>query len=148
MGETKTIRNHRGRSVALRDADVIITTSGMMEGGPVLYYLDHLRNDAKSGIAVAGYQVQGTNGRRLLDEGVMDFDPRDPGKKVHKVACEVEKFDFSAHAGHTDLVDFARATGAEDIVLFHGDNREELVPDLSDFATVHTPMMGDSFKLR
>lgn len=148
MGETKTIRNHRGRSVALRDADVILTTSGMMEGGPVLYYLNQLRNDAKNGIAVAGYQVKGTNGRRLLDEGVMDMDPRDPGKKVHKIACEVRTFDFSAHAGHSDLVEFARATGAKDIVLFHGDNRELLVPDLSDFATVHTPMMGDPFSLR
>ena len=28
-----------------------------------------------------------------------------------------------------------------------GDNREELVPDLSDFATVHTPNMGDGFRI-
>ena len=147
MGQVKFIRNHRGRSVALRDADVILTTSGMMDGGPVLFYLDRLRNDAKCGIALTGYQVRGTNGRRLMDEGVIDFDTRTPGKHVHKVHCEVRHFDFSAHAGHPDLVDFARATGADDIVLFHGDNREELVPDLSDFATVHTPMRGESFRL-
>ncbi len=147
MGQVKMIRNHRGRSVALRDADVILTTSGMLEGGPILYYLDRLRNDAKTGVALTGYQVRGTNGRRLLDEGVIDFDPRDPGKKVHKVNAEIRHFDFSAHAGHNDLVEFARATGADDIVLFHGDNREELVPDLSDFATVHTPNMGDAFRI-
>lgn len=148
MGQVKFIRNHRGRSVALREADVILTTSGMMDGGPVLYYLDALRNDSRCGIALTGYQVRGTNGRRLLDEGVIDFDTRDAGKRVHKVHCEVRHFDFSAHAGHKDLVEFAKATGADDIVLFHGDNREELVPDLSDFATVHTPNRGESFSLR
>lgn len=145
MGQVKFIRNHRGRSVALREADVILTTSGMMDGGPILYYLDRLRNDAKSGVALTGYQVRGTNGRRLLDEGVVDFDTRDPGKKVHKVHTQVQHFDFSAHAGHQDLVDFARSTGADDIVLFHGDNREELAPDLSDFATVHMPNRGEDF---
>jgi putative mRNA 3-end processing factor len=148
MSQVKMIRNHRGRGVALNEADVILTTSGMMQGGPILFYLDRLRNDAKNGVAITGYQVKGTNGRRLIDEGVIDFDTRDPGKKVYKVECEVKKFDFSAHAGHSDLVKFAKATGAEDIVLFHGDHREELVPDLSDFATVHTPMMGDPFSLR
>ncbi len=148
MGQVKFIRNHRGRSVALKEADIILTTSGMMDGGPVLYYLDRLRNDAKNGIALTGYQVRGTNGRRLLDEGVIDFDTRDPGKRVHKVHCETRHFDFSAHAGHQDLVDFARKTGADDIVLFHGDNRQDLVPDLSDFANVHTPNRGEEFRLR
>lgn len=145
MGQIKMIRNHRGRSVALGEADVILTTSGMMDGGPILFYLDRLRNDPRSAVAICGYQVQGTNGRRLLDEGVIDFDNRDPGKKVHKVECEVRTFDFSAHAGHSDLVEFARQTGAKDIVLFHGDKRELLVPDLSDFATVHTPDQGEDF---
>ncbi len=148
MSQVKMIRNHRGRGIALERADVIITTSGMLDGGPILYYMDRLRNDPKSLLALTGYQVPGTNGRRLLDTGSLDLDPRDPGKKVHKVSTRVEKFDFSAHAGHKDLVDFARETGADDIVLFHGDHREDLAPDLSDFANVHMPMMGDDFRLR
>lgn len=147
MGKVKVIHNHRGRSVALKEADVIITTGGMLDGGPVLFYLDALRNDPKSAVAISGYQVEGTNGRRLLDTGIIDFDNREPGKAVHKVHCEVRKFDFSAHAGHSDLVEFARRTGAKDIVLFHGDKRENLVPDLSDFATVHLPMRDQVFKI-
>jgi putative mRNA 3-end processing factor len=148
LGETKKIWNHRGRDTALREADVIITTSGMLEGGPVLYYLDRLRNDPRSAVALTGYQVRGTNGRRLMDEGVLDMDPmRSPGERVHPINCEIRHFDFSAHAGHSDLVAFAEATGAEDIVLFHGDNREALVPDLSKFARVHLPMRGVAFSV-
>jgi putative mRNA 3-end processing factor len=148
IGEVKMVRNHRGRSTALDEADVIITTGGMMDGGPILYYLDHLRNDPKSAVALTGYQVEGSNGRKLREEGYVDFDTREPGKSIHKVHCEVRTFDFSAHAGHKDLVDFARKTGAKDIVLFHGDQREKLVGDLSDFATVHLPVCDETFTLR
>lgn len=147
MGEVKDVRNHRGRSVALQEADVIISTGGMMDGGPILFYLDHVRNDPKSAVAITGYQAEGTNGRRLLAEGVVDFDLRDAGKVVHKVHCEVRQFDFSAHAGHSELVHFARNTGAEEIVLFHGDQREKLVGDLSDFATVKLPVRGETFEV-
>jgi putative mRNA 3-end processing factor len=148
MGGIKDVRNHRGRSVALREADVIISTGGMMDGGPILYYLDHVRNDPKCAVALTGYQVHGSNGFRLREEGVIDFDLREPGTKVHKVHCEVRSFDFSAHAGHQDLVAYAKGTGAKDVVLFHGDQREELLGDLSDFATVHLPVRGEHFTLR
>jgi putative mRNA 3-end processing factor len=148
MAGVKSVRSHHGRSVALKEADVIVSTGGMMDGGPVLWYLDHLRNDPKCGIALTGYQVHGTNGRRLMDERVIDFDLRNPGQRVHKVECEVRHFDFSAHAGHKDLVAFAKATRAKDIVLFHGDQRQELVGDLSDFATVHLPLRGEHFTIR
>jgi putative mRNA 3-end processing factor len=147
LGEVKDVRNHRGRSVALQEADVIISTGGMMDGGPILFYLDHIRNDPKSAVALTGYQAHGTNGRKLVETGEVDFDLRDAGKQVHKVHCEVRAFDFSAHAGHQDLVDFARQTGAEEIVLFHGDQREKLVDDLSDFATVRLPVRGEHFEV-
>lgn len=145
MGELKFVYNHRGRGVALKDADVILTTSGMLEGGPALYYLDHLRNDPNSGLAITGYQAHGTNGRRLMDTGELDMDPRDPGKKIRKLNLPVEKFDFSAHAGHSDLVDFAKTTGAQDVILFHGDQREHLAEDIKEFANVHMPMRGEEF---
>lgn len=147
IGQVKQVRNHRGRSVALDEADVIITTGGMLDGGPVLFYLDHVRNDPKSGLAITGYQAQGTNGRRLKDEGLIDFDPREPGKKVHKLNCEVRSFDFSAHAGHKDLVNFAKNTKCSEIVLFHGDNREALLEDLGTFAKVHLPVRGEHFTI-
>ena len=145
LGEVKDVRNHRGRGVAIEEADVIISTGGMMDGGPILYYLDHVRNDPKSAIAITGYQAQGTNGRRLKEEGVVDFDLRQPGKLVHRVNCEIRHFDFSAHAGHNDLIKFAKNTGCSEVVLFHGDNREAMVPELSEFAKVHLPVRGEHF---
>jgi putative mRNA 3-end processing factor len=136
------IRSQHARKQALK-GDVIITTSGMLDGGPVLYYLEQLHKDPKSSIFLSGYQVEGSNGRMLLDSGHVNI----RGSKI-KVECQVRKFDFSAHAGHQDLVKFAKDTGAKDIVLFHGDQPEKLVADLSKFTNVHTPATGDILKFR
>ena len=128
------------RKRALREADVIVTTGGMLDGGPVLYYIGELYPDANSSIFLTGYQVEGSNGRQLMDTGTLTVD-----ETVVRPACEVEKFDFSAHAGHTDLVQFARATRARTVVLMHGDQREALRDDLAPHADVVVPANGEAF---
>lgn len=139
LGSVRFIHSHIGRKQALKPGGVILTSSGMLDGGPVLYYLEHLHNDPKSSILLSGYQVEGTNGRKLMDTGHVDI----KGNRV-KVQCRVKKFDFSAHAGHKDLVKFAKDCAPKEIVLFHGDQSEMLRPDLEQFANVHTPKIGET----
>ncbi|MEM0128641.1 MAG: MBL fold metallo-hydrolase [Thermoplasmata archaeon] len=126
------------RKKALREADVIVTTGGMLDGGPVLYYIGELHGDPNSSILLTGYQVEGSNGRRLLEEGTLVLD----NEEIVRPTCEVRKFDFSAHASHSELVRLAKATGAETIVLMHGDQREALRDDLASFADVVLPETG------
>jgi len=120
------VKKKSDRKKALK-GDVILTTSGMLDGGPVLHYINALRNDARSGILLTGYQVDGTNGRMLLDTGIIDL----YGVRS-EVNAEVKFFDFSAHAGHSELLEFIYKTGASTVVLCHGDNREALKKDLAD----------------
>ncbi len=134
---------HSGeRKKALQDADVIVTTGGMLDGGPVLYYIGELYTDAKSSIFLTGFQVDGSNGRQLLDEGTITVD----GTKI-RPACEVMKFDFSAHAGHSDLVKLAKESRANTVVLMHGDHREALRDALEPSCDVLLPENGKSFTL-
>ncbi len=121
------------------DADVVVTTSGMLEGGPVVQYLQRLHRDPTSAVFITGFQVPGSNGRLLMDERRFPFDGRGP----ESVACEVRRFDFSAHAGHDEIVEFARACRAERVVLFHSDNRGPLADALREFADVVLPETGD-----
>jgi putative mRNA 3-end processing factor len=130
------------RKKAMREAEVIVTTGGMLDGGPVLYYIGETYNDPKSSILLTGYQVEGSNGRQLLDEGTLTIDET----KI-RPACEIGKFDFSAHAGHSDLIKFALATRAETIVLMHGDHREALRDALSPSANVILPSNGPTIPL-
>ncbi len=120
----KVVRRRSDRKKALK-GEVIITTGGMLEGGPVLHYINYLKNDPKNAILLTGYQVEGTNGRLLMDEGILDL----YGVK-EKIDAEIGFFDFSAHAGHSELIEFAKKCSPERIILMHGDNRDALAKDL------------------
>ncbi|MFA5213509.1 MAG: beta-CASP ribonuclease aCPSF1, partial [Methanoregula sp.] len=47
------------------DPCVIITTSGMLNGGPVMEYLLNLAADERNALVFVGYQADGTQGRRI-----------------------------------------------------------------------------------
>lgn len=135
--KVNVVKNPAQRERA-HEADVIVTTSGMVEGGPVLHYIEKLRKDPRNAIFCTGYQVPGSGGRRLMETGQVEV-----AGVLEKVDCEVRFFNFSAHAGHDDLVEFIRATGAEDVVLFHSDKREALGDAISAFTKPHLPRNGD-----
>ena len=44
---------------------MIISTSGMLNGGPVMEYLLNLAQDEKNALVFVGYQADGTYGRRI-----------------------------------------------------------------------------------
>jgi len=112
-----------------------------MDGGPVLNYLRHMKDNPKNAILMVGYQAEDTNGRMLLETGSVMMD----GEPV-KVECEVQKFDFSAHADHRQLVDFVRGCDPSNVVIMHSENRELLLPDLHDYNVI-LPKTGEKFVL-
>ena len=135
------VHSDQGRKLAIK-SEVIITSSGMMDGGPVLGYMRKLKNDPKSAVLLTGYQVEDSNARLLVDKGQLDF----YGVR-EKIECEVQYFDFSAHAGHSELIEFAKACNPEKIVLMHSDNREALAEPLKDVAEIYTPITGETVEL-
>ncbi len=136
VNNANPVRSRKSRRDA-KDAEVVVTTSGMVEGGPVMEYIMNRRRDPNSAIFLTGYQVEGTNGDRLLNKGMV----HDRGATV-PVECTVKKYDFSAHAGHTQLVEFAHGCDPQRIVLMHGDNREELAQDLDEY-DIYMPIEGE-----
>jgi putative mRNA 3-end processing factor len=138
MSSVHLVESAGQRRHVVRDADVIVTTGGMLDGGPVLHYIGELHRDANSSIFLTGYQVAGSNGRQLMEEGTLTID-----EVTVKPACDVEKFDFSAHAGHSDLVKLVAATGAKTVVLMHGDQREKLAAALEATVQVMVPQNGE-----
>jgi len=140
VNNASPVRSNKTRNRA-KEAEVVVTTSGMLEGGPVLDYIMDKRRDPNTGIFLTGYQVEGTNGDRLLKNGMI----QDRGATV-PVECSVKKYDFSAHAGHSELLDFANGCDPEKIVLMHGDDREELAKDLKEY-DVYIPVEGETIEV-
>jgi putative mRNA 3-end processing factor len=122
-------------------ADVIVTTGGMLDGGPVLRYIQGIKDDPRNAIMLVGYQAEDTNGRLLLEQGMVMID-----KEPVKVNCEVLKYDFSAHADHNQIVEFIKGCRPENVIIMHSETREEFLKDLDGFNVI-LPSLGEKFKL-
>ena len=125
-----TVKHSNMRRNAAR-GQIIVTTGGMMDGGPVLSYINKVKDDPNSALLVVGYQAEDTNGRMLMDHGVMNIDG-----EIQKINCEVQKFDFSAHADHSQIVEFIEGCDPDNVVIMHSEVAEEFLPDLQDYNVI------------
>ncbi|WP_435195770.1 beta-CASP ribonuclease aCPSF1 [Natronomonas sp. EA1] len=116
---------------------VILSTSGMVTGGPIMSWLRHLGGDERNTMVFVGYQAQGTLGRRIQsgwDEIPMNERGRNGGGRgsTLKLKMDVETVDgFSGHADRNGLMNFVRTMNPrpEKVLCVHGD--ESSTRDLS-----------------
>lgn len=114
-----------GRKAATREPSVIIATSGMMNGGPILSYLFNVNSQSK--LIFTGYCVEGTNGWTLQNKGHITKD----GQEL-QVDLPVEYMDFSAHAGRSDLLEFIKHANPGKVLLVHGDAPQDFAEELRE----------------
>lgn len=99
---------------------IIISASGMANGGRVLHHLAKRLPDRRNAVVLAGFQAEGTNGRALL-EGAKTL--RIFGEEVPVVAEVLELGQFSAHAGKSELLRWVSGFSAapRQTFLTHGE---------------------------
>ena len=114
----------------------------MLDGGPVLSYLKEFKNDPKNAILLTGYQVEGTNGRLLMDERKINIQG-----VATDVKCEINFFDFSAHSGHNELVEFIHGCEPENVILCHSDNREKIATEIEGSYNVLLPKVMEEIEI-
>ncbi|WP_026190263.1 beta-CASP ribonuclease aCPSF1 [Halomicrobium katesii] len=109
---------------------IVLAPDGMVTGGPVHSWIEHLAGDADSTLAMLGYQASGTLGRRIRN-GWDDLPIGDGGETV-SLDMRVESVDgFSGHADRQGVENFVRTMNPspEKILCVHGD--ESATQDLS-----------------
>jgi len=106
---------------------VILTTAGMLGGGPVVSYIPEIRQNPTNKITLTGYQVEGTPGRELVETGRAEFDGR-----VLPVSAQVEQYDFSAHADRDGLRSFLSSYTEAPVLVNHGDRCLDFAADLRE----------------
>lgn len=104
------------RKIAEGRGKIIIATAGMLDGGPVLTYIQRANKHGRGSILLTGFQVPGTNGRNLVERGFV----RDMGRTI-PVNLPVKTFDFSAHSGRSALFDFVKKVNPQKVFCVHGD---------------------------
>jgi KH/beta-lactamase-domain protein len=106
------IEHQDGREEPLREGlpCIIIATSGMLEGGPVLEYFRNIAPHKQNKILFVSYQVNGTLGRRVMDGARQVSISGKEGKiEVVSINCSTERLEgFSGHSDYNQLMAFVQ----------------------------------------
>ena len=116
---------HRDEVLNMREPAIIMATSGMLEGGPILTYLKEFASDDRNILIFVSYQVEGTLGRKLL-KGVREFHLMGEGGKTElvNVKLKIVKVDgFSGHSSRQQLLGYLKAFQPKprNLILVHGE---------------------------
>ena len=145
------------REEALREDSpgIILATSGMLEGGPVLEYFRNVAPDKTNKILFVSYQVNGTMGRRVLDGArQISLLGREGKVEAVNINCGIEKLDgFSGHSDYNQLMSFVQKLRPKlkRVLVNHGERRksENLALNIRRMFKVpaHYPQIQEAIKL-
>jgi KH/beta-lactamase-domain protein len=103
---------------------VILATSGMLAGGPVMEYLKAFTEDEKNTLIFVGYQAEGSLGRRI-QKGWKEIPLKENGKtRALKMNMQIHTVDgFSGHSDRNQLMNYVRRLNQkpERILTCHGE---------------------------
>jgi len=134
------VRNNRDRKDAVKEPSVVLTTAGMLQGGPVSFYISKLMMRKECSLTLTGYQVDGTVGRHLAETGIYAN-----GEIEVKPQFPIKFLDFSAHTDRSHLIDFYKKANPEKIILVHGDRAAEFAEELKGMGfDTHAPENGET----
>lgn len=133
------------RKKIIKQPCIIITGSGMLEGGPIIEYIKRLHNNENCSLSLTGFQVPGSRGYNLLQTGKLSLNGNDLNIKMN-----VKKFDFSSHASRSELFKFIKILNPEKIFCIHGDKTEEFAKEVEEeygFEAI-SPDIGKLYSLK
>lgn len=99
----------------------ILSSSGMLTGGPSVWYASRLAPNPNASILITGYQDEESPGKKLLDVAEHKQNTLELGGQQVQVQCTVAKYSLSAHADGGELANFAASLSPRHIALVHGD---------------------------
>ncbi len=107
------------------DECIIIATSGMLEGGPMIDYFKRLAHDEHNTMIFVSYQIEGTLGRRI-QKGLTEVSMMNSNRKIEvtEVNLEVETVEgFSGHSDRRQISSYIRRVSPrlENIIVCHGE---------------------------
>ena len=110
-----------------REPCIILATSGMLNGGPVMEYLRAFGPEEKHTMVFVGYQAEGTLGRRI-QKGWKEIPMHAGGGKTEtiKINMRIETVDgFSGHSDRMQLMEYVRRVRPrpEHVITQHGDEK-------------------------
>jgi len=140
-GLARTNFVHNRRKIDFSNS-VILTTAGMLNGGPVISYMERYAFDEDNSVLLTGYQVEETGGRELIENNVF---------RGEKVKATVKQFDFSAHSDGREMLELVKKAAPKQCFCIHGSESscQKFANEIRDKLGIetHAPDIGQSYKL-
>ncbi len=104
---------------------VILATSGMLEGGPVLEYFKELAPDERNVLVFVSYQIDGTLGRRI-QHGLREVTLMGANGKLETINIRMKTASIEGLSGHSDrnqILAYLRRVSPkpEHVLVCHGE---------------------------
>ncbi len=102
---------------------VILATSGMVTGGPIMSYLEHLAEDPDNRMIFVGYQASNTYGRKIQSgRSKITLPGNDRPTELNLDVKTVEG--FSGHSSRNQLINYVKnlPNNPQKILCNHGDD--------------------------
>ncbi|MDX1612320.1 MAG: MBL fold metallo-hydrolase RNA specificity domain-containing protein, partial [Candidatus Thermoplasmatota archaeon] len=119
----------RKEILASEDPCIVLATSGMVSGGPVMEYLREWAPDPKSTLVFVGFQASGTLGNKL-QRGRREIPVTEGGRSTAvKMEMQVETVDgFSGHSDRNQLWNYVAnmKPRPKNIFFMHGEESRSL----------------------
>jgi hypothetical protein len=109
---------------------IVLATSGMLEGGPVIEYFKNWAGDERNTIIFVSYQIEGTMGRRV-QKGVGEVTMMDNEGKIAAFSVKMQNESIEGFSGHSDrrqLVNYLThlTPKPERIFVVHGEKQKTI----------------------
>jgi KH/beta-lactamase-domain protein len=109
---------------------IVLATSGMLEGGPVIEYFKNWANDERNTIIFVSYQIEGTMGKRV-QKGVKEVTMMDNEGRMAALQVKLQTETINGFSGHSDrrqLVNYVThlKPKPERVFVVHGEKQKTL----------------------
>ena len=147
-------RNEKARRDILtkEEGACIISSSGMLTGGPSTFYAKYLASNENSFIALTGYQDEESPGARLIElaDAEEDEDKKIKlGDEIIPLKCKIGMYRLSAHADKSQILALAHSLSPNHTFFVHGsmDSVNEISSSFQreHIAKTYVPQNGEEF---
>jgi len=144
-GASRFVTGRDGQRERIADDNaLIITTSGMLAGGPVHSYLPKIRANPMNAITLTGYQVEGTPGSGATGARPAGDQRAGPAGQRPRVVVRL----LRARGPGRGWSRFSTPIGTRRVLVVHGDRCEAFAEDLRVVGfEANAPALGDRIEV-
>lgn len=144
LKKVKFVRSKEERTKALKTHPIVISSAGMLGGGPAVHYLREISRRKGSKVLFTGFLIEDTPGRNLIETKI--FKNTEEEFNVH---CDLHQFELSAHTDRKGLFEIIKRTNPKQVICVHGERCKEFAKDIEEHFGLDAiaPKNGEEIRL-